>query len=104
MKNGSPLVPKFDRVLLKRETLQQKAGTIFIPESAEKKERPARGVIVALGPTCGYLDDATREVVQDLTIGMKVIFAKNAGTEIEHGGEHYWLVADKDVLCEIAEE
>jgi len=98
------LLPKFDRVLIKRESLQEKASTIVIPESVDKKERPARGVIVAIGPTVGYLDDETREVVPDLTPGMKVIFGRNAGTEIEHDGDKYWVVADRDILAEIAEE
>ena len=97
------LEPKFDRILVKRESLQEKSSTIVIPESVDKKERPARGTIMALGPTCGYLDDDTREVVQDLKIGARIIFGKRAGTEVEFEGETYWLIQDRDVLCEIVE-
>ena len=97
------LEPLFERVLIKRESLQEKSSTIVIPEAVDKKERPARGTIVALGPTVGYLDDETREVVCDLEVGMKVIFGRNAGTEIDVDGDKYWIVADKDILCKIKE-
>jgi chaperonin GroES len=98
------LVPKFDRVLVKRESLQQQASTIVIPEAVDKTERPARGVIIALGPTVGYLDDETREIVRDLEVGMRVIFGKHAGTELEVDGDKFWVVADKDILCSIEDD
>ncbi len=97
------LEPLFDRVLIKRESLQEKASAIVIPESVDKKERPARGTIVALGPTCGRLDDETRELVEDLQVGMKVIFGRNAGTEIEVGADKLWIVKDTDILCKFKE-
>lgn len=97
------LEPTFDRVLIRRESLQEKASLIHLPETVETKTRPARGTIVALGPTVGYLDDDTREIVNDLEVGMKVIFGRHAGTEIECEGEKLWLVNDKDVLCKVSE-
>ncbi len=95
--------PKLDRVLVKRETLQEKASLIHIPEKADARERPARGVIVALGPTVGYVDEDTKELRRGLEIGEKVIFGRNAGTEIDYEGEKYWLITDRDVLCGVAE-
>ena len=95
--------PKLDRVLVKRESLQEKASSIIIPEKADSKERPARGVIVALGPTCGYIDEETKELRRGLEIGEKVIFGRHAGTEIEYEGEKYWLLTDRDVLAGVAE-
>lgn len=97
------LRPKLDRVLVKRETLQEKASLIHIPEKVDSRERPARGVIVALGPTVGYVDEDTKELRRGLEIGEKVIFGRNAGTEIDYEGEKYWLITDRDVLCGVAE-
>lgn len=97
------LEPLFDRVLIKRESLQEKAGVIVIPEAADKRERPARGTVVAVGPTVGHLDDETREVIQDLQPGMKVIFGRNAGAEIDVEGEKFWIVKDTDCLCAVKE-
>jgi chaperonin GroES len=98
------LKPKLDRVLIKRETLQEKASLIHIPEKSDARERPARGTVVALGPTVGYVDEATGKLERGLAVGMKVIFGRHAGTEIEYDGEKFWLITDRDVLCEVAEE
>jgi len=95
--------PKYDRVLVRRESLQERASLIHIPEDADKKERPARGVIVALGPLVGYVDDESKKIVRDLAVGMKVIFGRHAGTEIEYGDEKVWIVTDRDILCEVVE-
>jgi chaperonin GroES len=96
--------PTFDRVLIRRESLQAKDSLIQLPEEVESRNRPARGTIVALGPTCGYLDDETRVVRQDLKVGDRVIFGRYAGTEIEHGKEKLWLVSDRDVLAVVGGE
>lgn len=95
------LKPKFDRVIIRRESLQEKATKIIIPEDADKRERPARGVVVALGPTVGYLDDETKKIIRDLEVGTRVIFGRHAGTELDMDGEKFWIVTDRDILCEI---
>ena len=97
------LEPLFDRVLIKRKSLQELSKTIHIPEPVDKRASPAEGTVVALGPTVGHLDDDTREVVQDLKPGMKVIFGRNAGAEIDLNGDKYWIVKDTDILCRIKE-
>ena len=95
------LKPKFDRVIIRRESLQERATKIIIPEDADKRERPARGVVVALGPTVGYLDDETKKIIRDLEVGTRVIFGRHAGTELDMDGEKFWIVTDRDILCEI---
>jgi chaperonin GroES len=98
------LIPKLDRVIVRRESMKKEAGLVFVPENIEARNRPARGVILALGPTCGYIDEATGKLERGLAVGMKVIFGRNAGTEIEYEGEKVWVIADRDVLAEIQDE
>jgi chaperonin GroES len=98
------LNPKLDRVIVKRETLQKEGSMIQLPDSVESRNKPARGVILALGPTVGYIDEETKKLERGLSVGMKVIFGRHAGTEIEYGNEKYWILADRDVLAEIVEE
>lgn len=97
----STIVPKYDRVLVKREQLN-KSTLIHIPEAIDKRNAPARGVIVAVGPTAGYKDEDGK-IVDDLQVGSTVIFARHAGVEIEVGEEKFWVIQDLDVLCEIKE-
>lgn len=98
------LKPKLDRVLIKRESLQEKASLIHIPEKVESSTRPARGVVVAIGPTVGYVDEETGKLERGLEVGMRVIFGRNAGVEIEYEGDKYWLLTDRDVLAEVVDE
>ena len=98
------LIPKLDRVIVKRETLQKEGSMIQLPDSVESRNKPARGVIIALGPTVGYVDENTKELKRGLKVGEKVIFGRNAGTEIEYEGEKCWLITDRDVLCGIEED
>ena len=85
------LEPKFDFVLLERETMQKKHSSIIIPEMAEKRNAPAIGRVVACGPGV----DAT--VQPDTT----VLFGKHAGDWIEHDGGEFYVVKDIDILCEV---
>lgn len=99
------IIPKFDRVLIKRETLQEKSSLIHIPESVDKTNRPERGIVIAVGPTA-YISDSEGKKVEEIEVGVKVIFAKHAGApiEIDETDDEYWIVSDTDILAEIREE
>jgi chaperonin GroES len=80
--------PLFARVLLERETL--KVGKIIIPESAEKRNAPTKGRVVACGPTC---DESVKVLV-----GRTVLFGKFAGDWIKDGDKEIFIVQDEDIL------
>jgi chaperonin GroES len=87
------LIPKFDRLLVEREKLVTKSSLIIIPEDSAKKFAPTVGVITAIGPACE----------EDWYVGEKVLFGKHAGTWVEYEGTELYLLAEADVLCEVAE-
>jgi chaperonin GroES len=90
----STIKPLFARVLLKRETLQEKLSTsLIIPDEAQKRNAPSEGVVVAVGPTC----DETIEV------GQKVLFGRHAGDYFEVGDEEFYILADEDIIATIEE-
>jgi chaperonin GroES len=97
------LDPKLDRVLVKRESLKDKTSLIELPAAVESSTRPARGVIVALGPTVGYVDEKSGDILPGIEVGERVIFGRNAGVEVDLDGEKYWLVTDRDILCGVKE-
>ena len=87
--------PLQDRVLVKRmESQELSKGGIIIPDSA--KEKPAEGVIVAVGN--GKAND--KGEVRELQVkeGDKVLFSKYAGTEIKIEGEEHTIMREDDVL------
>jgi chaperonin GroES len=86
------LEPLGARVLVKvleQETMT--ASGIVLPETA--KEKPQQGIIEAVGDE--------EEMMTDLQVGDKVLFAKYSGTEVKLDGETYLLLNEDDVLARV---
>ncbi|MEL6894631.1 MAG: co-chaperone GroES [Planctomycetota bacterium] len=89
------LQPLGDRVVIQREEGDQMtAGGIVLPDSA--KEKPARGVVVALG-NGKLLDDGTRAGFQ-VAVGDRVLFSSYAGETMEQDGVEFLLMRQDDIL------
>jgi len=87
--------PLGDKVIVKRVEAESKtAGGIVLPDSA--KEKPKRGVILAIG-TGRLLDDGTRSAMQ-VKKNDEVLFTSYAGTEIKVDGEEYMIMDENDIL------
>ena len=83
--------PQGDRVLVEVAEAEEKtAGGIIIPDSA--KEKPQKGVIVAVGP--GKKKDEPMTV----KVGDKVLYGKYSGTEISIEGKEYQIMRQDDLL------
>lgn len=99
------LKPLGDRVLVKPEPMEQKtAGGILLPGNATNKEKPMRGVVVAIGPgkriTQG--DGEKRIAIEGVEVGSRVFYSKYAGNEITlNFGEEDALVVlrEEDLLA-----
>jgi chaperonin GroES len=89
------LKPLGDRVVLEvLDDAEQTTGGIFIPDTA--REKPQRGVILAVGP--GRLrEDGKREEMQ-VKVGEKVLFAKYSGTDVKLGSKEVKILSEKDIL------
>jgi chaperonin GroES len=86
------LEPLGARVLVKaleQETMT--ASGIVLPETA--KEKPQQGIIEAVGDE--------EEMMTDLQVGDKVLFARYSGTEVKLDGETYLLLNEDDVLARV---
>ena len=87
--------PIGDKVILKRVDAEEKtAGGIVLPDTA--KEKPKRGVILAVG-NGRLLDDGTRSDMQ-VTKNDEVLFTSYAGTDIKVGGDEYMIMDESDIL------
>jgi chaperonin GroES len=86
------LEPLGARVLVKvleQETMT--ASGIVLPETA--KEKPQQGIVEAVGDE--------EEMMTDLQVGDKVLFARYSGTEVKLDGETYLLLNEDDVLARV---
>ena len=87
--------PLNDRVLIKRVAEEtQTSGGLYIPDSA--KEKPQRGVVVAVGKG-RLLEDGSR-VELDVAKGDTVLFGKYAGTEIKLDGDEHIVLKEDEIL------
>ncbi len=87
------VMPLEERVLVKVELTEEKTQSgIYLPDTA--KEKTQQGEIVEVG-TC---EDFEKMGIKK---GVKVIFAKYAGTEIKILNEDYLILNKGDVLARI---
>jgi len=85
--------PLADRVLVEAAAAEDKtAGGIIIPDTA--KEKPQKGVVVAVGP--GKKDEP-----MTVKIGDSVLYGKYAGTEITIEGDNYLIMRESDIVAVI---
>ena len=85
------LVPLADRVVLKQLEAETKTKTgIILTSSAQ--EKPQEAEVVAVGP-------GTDDVKMEVTVGQKVIYSKDAGTNVKMEEEEYIIVKQSDILA-----
>jgi chaperonin GroES len=87
--------PLHDRVLVRRiESDDTTKGGLIIPDSA--KEKPAEGVIVAVG--AGARDEDGDRISMDVKEGDRILFGKWSGTEVRVDGEDLLIMKESDIL------
>jgi chaperonin GroES len=83
--------PLADRVVIEPSVAEEKtAGGIIIPDTA--KEKPQRGVVVAVGP--GKKDEPVTVKEGDV-----VLYGKYAGTEISFDNSDYLIMRESDIVA-----
>ncbi len=90
------LRPLGDRIIVQAKQHEETTRSgIVLPDTA--KEKPQRGVVLAVGPG-RLLDNGSREPV-DVTAGQEVLFAKYAGTEVKVQDQEYLILKATDELA-----
>lgn len=92
------LRPLGDRLIVQRiEKEQKSAGGIVIPDTA--KEKPAEGMVVAVGPGKRMDNGDVRGL--DVKKGDKVLFGKYSGSEIKINDKDYLVLREEDIMAVI---
>ncbi|MCV2882258.1 co-chaperone GroES [Actibacterium sp. XHP0104] len=87
--------PLHDRVLVERvESNEKTSGGLIIPDSA--KEKPAEGVIVAVG--AGAKDEDGDRIAMDVKVGDRVLFGKWNGQEVTIDGKELLMMKESDIM------
>lgn len=84
------VTPLQDRVLVKTEKAESKtASGIIIPEIAQEKTQIAS--VIAVG------DD--KEKIGAISVGMKIMYDKYAGTSVKIDGEDHLILKANDIIA-----
>ena len=83
--------PLDERVLVEPLEVEEKVGSIIIPDTA--KEKPMMGKVIEVGT-----DEELQKLIK---AGDKVIFGKYAGEEIKIAGVKHLLVSRSDILAKV---
>lgn len=73
-----------------------KKSLIIIPATAEK-ERPERGVIIAVGE--GKVTDEGRLIPLKVKKGQTVLFSKYGPDEVKIDGKEYFILSESNILA-----
>lgn len=106
MTNPSGIEPTEFKVLIRPKPVEEKIGSIILPETTRESEKYAatEGSIVALSHLAFTYATAEEWDGRKPRPGQKVLHAKYAGIRVKgKDGQEYLLVNDKDV-CAIIEE
>jgi chaperonin GroES len=88
--------PLQDRVLVKRIAEEEKTkGGIIIPDTA--KEKPAEGLIVAVGS--GRVDKNGKTQPLEVKKGDRVLFSKYGGTDVKVADKDHLIMREDDILA-----
>ena len=83
--------PLADRVIIEASAAEEKtAGGIIIPDTV--KEKPQKGVVVAVGP--GKKDEPLT-----VKVGNTVLYGKYTGTEISFENKDYLIMRESDIVA-----
>lgn len=84
------IVPCGTRVLVVREELLQKKGSLYTIQSEDSNTLPSRGTILSIG------EGIRNEKIQP---GVQIYFGKFAGTVVHFEGKEFSLLQENEVLA-----
>jgi chaperonin GroES len=93
--------PLEDKVILELPEKKEKTTQFGLIIAGSDDEKPQEASVVAVGPGARFADGTLMTL--DLEVGDKVIFSKYQGTEVEHEGKKYLIIAYRDIFAVINE-
>jgi chaperonin GroES len=90
------LLPLGDRVIATRITEKKTASGLIIPESASK-ERPERGIVVAVGK--GRKNDNGDYIPMEVKVGDEIVFAQYGPDEVKIDGIEYYILREDQIVA-----
>jgi|TARA_B100000700_G_C14623963_1_gene659557 chaperonin GroES len=94
------MLQPFDaRVVVKKpQREEQTASGIILPDTVNEQGQTALGVVLAVGQ--GSRNMTTGEFMPiPIDVGQTIVYTKFSATEVQHDGEEYFVVAERDIVA-----
>lgn len=98
------MLQPFDaRVVVKKpQREEQTASGIILPDTVNEQGQTALGVVLAVGQ--GSRNMTTGEFMPiPIDVGQTIVYTKFSATEVQHDGEEYFVVAERDIVAVVEE-
>ena len=93
------LKPLDARVLVKKpERQEQTASGIILPDTVNEQSQTALGNVIAVGPGSRNMNDG-QPMPMDIKVGDTIVYTKFSATEIQHEGEEFFVVTERDIIA-----
>ena len=94
------MLKPFDaRVLVKKPKREEKTESgIYLPDTVNEQGQTEQGIVISVG--MGSRNMTTGEYMSiPVHEGDTIIYTKFGATEIQHDGEDYFVVAERDIVA-----
>ncbi len=99
------MLKPFDaRVLVKKpERQEQTESGIFLPDTVNEQTQTAQGIVISVGQ--GSRNMTTGDYMEiPIEVGDIIVYTKFSATEIQHEGEEFFVVAERDIVAVVEEK
>ena len=93
------LRPLDARVVVKKpEREEQTESGIILPDTVNEQSQTALGDVLSVGPGSRNMNTG-EPMPMDVKEGDTIIFTKFSATEVQHEGEEYFVVMERDIVA-----
>ena len=94
------MLQPFDaRVVVKKpQREEQTASGIILPDTVNEQGQTALGEVLAVGPGSRNMNTG-EPMPMNIELGDTIIYTKFSATEVQHEGEEYFVVMERDIIA-----
>ena len=94
------MLKPFDaRVVVKKPQREEKTESgIFLPDTVNEQGQTALGEVLAVGPGSRNMNTG-EPMPMNIELGDTIIYTKFSATEVQHEGEEYFVVMERDIVA-----
>jgi chaperonin GroES len=93
------LRPLDARVIVKKpEREEQTASGIILPDTVNEQGQTALGNVISVGPGSRNMNTG-EPMSMEIKVGDTIVYTKFSATEIQHDGEEFFVVTERDIIA-----